>query len=400
VGDPPGGDVLEGGGPPRLRPPLRPRPRLRLPRLGSRGRLVAGVAAGVVAVAVVALLQRNAPESAPAAAASPSAPAAAAPLPEPVLPPPESLPRLPSTGTTTGPGFQDPVAQWELFARTDTEVDRIQPRLGRVTRTAVPRLRSTGPVSFLAAADRVLIRPLDLVPGFVVADGRPVREMAPALSQSGPVFPGPDLEHVWVASGNALVLRPLDGGPDTARVSLPADVPPLLVVGDGAGYLLIPADSGVYEVRPDELRRLSTGALLAVGPRSWIVAECNDRHRCRSELIDRATGARRDLGPALPVGSVPGAISPDGRTAALYRIEDGGHVDLDLLDIASGEIKQADVELEQAVTPGMIAWAPDGNLFAIAAGGAIRMIDRGSGHAGPIGPPLPPVRQLAIRSTG
>jgi hypothetical protein len=47
----------------------------------------------------------------------------------------------------------------------------------------------------------------------------------------------------------------------------------------------------------------------------------------------------------------------------------------------------------------MIAWAPDGRLFVIAAGGAVRMIDRDSGRAGPIGPPLPPVRQLAIRTT-
>jgi hypothetical protein len=96
---------------------------------------------------------------------------------------------------------------------------------------------------------------------------------------------------------------------------------------------------------------------------------------------------------------VPGAISPDGRTAALYRIGDTGHVDLDVLDIASGEIRPADLELEQSVEPGMIAWAPDGRLFAIAAGGAIRVIDRDSGRAGPIGPPLPPVRQLAVRTT-
>jgi hypothetical protein len=255
-------------------------------------------------------------------------------------------------------------------------------------------------VSFLATADGALIRPLDYVPGIEVPDGRQAREMAPALSRSGPMFPGPDPEHIWVPSGDALVLRPLGGGPATARVSLPADTPPLLVVGDGAGALLLPDTSGVYEARPDGLHRLSTGALLAVGPRNWLVAECNDRHRCRSELIDRATGARRDLGPALPVGPVPGAISPDGRTAALYQIEDGGHVDLDLLDIASGDLHPADLELEQTVTPGMIAWAPDGRLFAIAAGGAIRMIDRGSGAAGPIGPPLPPVRQLAIRGAG
>jgi hypothetical protein len=368
--------------------------------MGPGGRWVAGVAAGLVAVVVVTLLQRSALESPPAAGPSPSAETAVAPLPELVVPPPASLPPLPSTGTTTGPGFLDPVARWELFARTDTEVARIQPGLARVTRTAMPRLRSTGAVSFLATANRALIRPLDYVPGFEVPDGGPARAMSPALAQSGPMFPGPDPEHVWVPSGNAFVLRPLDGGPATARVALPAGTPPVQVVSDGAGSLLLPGTGGVYEAGPGGLRRLSTGALLAVGRRGWIVAECNDRHRCRSELVDRATGAHRDLGPALPVGPEPGSISPDGRTAALYRIEDGGHVDLDLLDIASGDVHPADLEVQQTVMPGMIVWAPDGRLFAITAAGAIRMIDRGSGDAGPIGPPLPPVRQLAIRATG
>lgn len=403
VGDPPG-DVIEGGRPPEHGPGWlgapRWRRRVRPPRLGPRGRWVAGVAAALAAVVAVTLLQRGAPGSPPAAAPSPSAQTAVAPLPELAVPPPASPAPLPSSGTMTEPGYLDPVARWELFARTDTEVARIQPGLARVTRTAVPLLRSSGPVSFLVTADGALIRPLDYVPGFEVPDGRPTREMAPALALSGPMFPGPDPQHVWVTSGNALVLRPVDGGPATARISLPADTPPLLVVGDGAGGLLLPGTSGVYEARPEGLRRLSTGALLAVGPRNWMVAECNDRHRCRSELVDRATGARRDLGPALPVGPVPGLISPDGRTAALYQIEDGGHVDLDLLDIASGDVHPAHLELDQAVTPGMIAWAPDGGLFAIVAGGAIRMIDRGSGNAGPIGPPLPPVRQLAVRGTG
>jgi hypothetical protein len=395
VGDPPGGDVLEGGGPPPSGPP-RPRLRIRPPRLGRRGRWAAGVAAGLAAVLALTQLQRNAPAPPAAAVSPPAQTEAAVPLPEPA--PASPLP-LPSTGSVTGPGFLDPVARWELFARTDTEVDRIQPRLARVTRTAVPALRSTGSVSFLVTPDRVLIRPLDFVAGFEVPDGRRARAITAALGGGGPIFPGPDPGHVWAEVGGALVLRPLDGGPDTARVPLPADVPAQLVVGDGAGSLLVPDLSGVYEARPEGLRRVSTGALLAVGPRGWIVAECNDRHRCRSELVDRADGARRDLGPALPVGPVPGAISPDGRTAALYRIEDGGHVDLDILDIASGEITEAKLEVAQPVDAGMIAWAPDGRLFGIAKGGAIRVIDRDSGRTGPIGPPLPPVRQLAVRTT-
>ncbi|HEY6741874.1 MAG TPA: hypothetical protein VI110_05890, partial [Lapillicoccus sp.] len=75
MGDPPDGDVLEGGDPPWLGPPRRlPRlgRRLRPPRLGSRGRVVAGFAAALAAVVVVTLLQRGAPASLPAAASSPS----------------------------------------------------------------------------------------------------------------------------------------------------------------------------------------------------------------------------------------------------------------------------------------------------------------------------------------
>jgi hypothetical protein len=317
------------------------------------------------------------------------------------LPPPPTVPPspLPSTGTITGPGFFDPVAQWELFARTDAEVDRIQPRLARVTRTAVPRLMSTGPVSFLVTADRALIRPLDVVPGFELRDGRPARPLAAALGTFGPAFPGPDPGHVWVSTDDDLVLRPVAGGPDAGRIRLPRDVVGQSVVEDGAGHLLYPDETGVYDVRADGLHRISPGALLAVGPRGWIVAECNDAHRCRSELVDRDTGTRRDVGPPLTVGPIPGLISPDGRTAALYRIEDGGRVDLDLLDIASGEVRAVDVELEEHVTAGMIAWAPDGRLFTVAAGGALRVVDRDSGRAGPVGPPLPPVRQLAVRTT-
>ncbi|MEU7650795.1 hypothetical protein AB0C42_15550 [Micromonospora taraxaci] len=43
----------------------------------------------------------------------------------------------------------------------------------RITTTAKPALRSGGPVSFLVGPDRVVIRPLEAVPGYVVPDGEP-----------------------------------------------------------------------------------------------------------------------------------------------------------------------------------------------------------------------------------
>jgi hypothetical protein len=392
VGDPADGDVLEGGGPPRLGPGLNLR--FRPPPLGPRGRWTAGIGGALAAVVVVALLQRHAVDPPPVAAPTSTVEVTATPAPEPaVLAPP-----LPPSRSVTGPGFLDPAARWELFARTDTEIDRIQPRAARVTRTAVPRLLSTGPVSFVVTPDRALVRPLDFVPGVELRDGRPPRPIAATLAENGPMFPGPDPGHVWVASGPDLVLRPVGGGPDTTRVPQSGNGSLEPPVEDGAGGLLFPGPTGVYVPGRTGLRRISPGALLAVGARGWIVAECNDAHRCRSELIDRATGARRDVGPPLTVGPLPGLISPDGRTVALYRIEDTGHIELDILDIASGQVRAADVEVEQELTVGMIAWSPDGRLFAITEGGAIRVIDRDSGRAGPMGPPLPAVRQLAIRT--
>ncbi|HST63696.1 MAG TPA: hypothetical protein VLM05_00790, partial [Mycobacteriales bacterium] len=261
MGDPVGGDVLEGGGPPRLGPP-----RLRLPPLGPRSRLAAGVAGALAAVLAVVLLQRGVTDPPVAAPPSPSDEAIlGTPVPEPAVPPalPPASP-LPRSGTATIPGFLDPVARWELFARTDTEIDRIRPRLGRVTRTAVPGLLSTGPVSFVVTPDRALIRPLDVVPGVDLRDGGRPRAMATTLSRAGQMFPGPDPEHLWVESDMGFVLRSLAGGPDTDRIELPVAGLTAPVTDDGAGRLLVPDPTGVYSVAPGPVRRISTGALLAV----------------------------------------------------------------------------------------------------------------------------------------
>jgi hypothetical protein len=48
---------------------------------------------------------------------------------------------------------------WELFGRGDEVVVRIQLALGRITRTTVAAVQSSGPVSFIAGADGAIIRP-------------------------------------------------------------------------------------------------------------------------------------------------------------------------------------------------------------------------------------------------
>ncbi len=64
---------------------------------------------------------------------------------------------------------------WELYARGDRAVVRIQMARGRVTTTPVPALVSTGPVAFVATAAGAVVRPLDFVSGYLVPDGGPAR---------------------------------------------------------------------------------------------------------------------------------------------------------------------------------------------------------------------------------
>lgn len=65
--------------------------------------------------------------------------------------------------------------------------------------------------------------------------------MSPALSQGGPLFPGPDPGRVWVQSGDdahpVMVLRALDGGAGGASILVPAEISPLEAVPDEGGYL-------------------------------------------------------------------------------------------------------------------------------------------------------------------
>lgn len=236
--------------------------------------------------------------------------------------PPASAP--PITATQLGAPLLGVSAGWELFGRGDGVVVRIQLARGRITRTTVPALQSSGPVSFLVGPNLAIVRPIDYVPGYVVPDGKPAQQISASLSQgqSGPVFPGPDPNPIWVPNlggATAMTLSNLDSADYAGTtISIPTGSSPLEAIPDGAGYLLFPSIGGVYDARPDRLRRITTGALLAVGPTGWLTVECDTRAHCVTVLINRATNARRLVGPAVTgSGSQHGVISPDGTKAAL-----------------------------------------------------------------------------------
>jgi hypothetical protein len=214
--------------------------------------LIAAGAALAAVVAVVALVAighgKNAPRPRPAAVVS------------------EAGHRL--LGVTAG---------WELFGYGPAGLVRVQLARGRITRTAVPALGSTGPVSFVVGPNQAVVRPLDNVAGYLVPDGHPARSLSGALSHGGTVIPGPRPGTVWLQAGyqvTSLSLVRLDGSGPKVSLRLPPGGPSL-PVPDGQGFALVSGASSddLYDVRPGGFRRIA-GSLAAVGPTRWLTVDC------------------------------------------------------------------------------------------------------------------------------
>jgi hypothetical protein len=299
-------------------------------------------------------------------------------------------------------------AGWQLLAYGRGGVIRIQLARGRITRTAVPPLQSTGPFSFVVGPSQAIIRPLDFVPGYLVPDGHPARRLRGALSHGTPaVIPGPQPGQAWVQAGyesTLMSLAWLDGRTTGGSMRLPPGSGPWLAASDGQGYALASyagggADAGdVYDVRPSGFRRIA-GSISAVGPTRWLAVDC-DRRRCSNVVIDPASGERRRLPgqPARPAGT-PGVIAPDGSAAAVIEVS-GRQVTLHLINLASGTSLLIPVLLDQGSAGGQtLAWSPDSRwLFVITAHGRLAAVNARTHRAEGLGAALPPLSQIAIRS--
>lgn len=386
-------DVDSADGTGGTRPPRRPWPRW----------LTLAVTAAAVAVVVAALnVARRDPSAAPAKPGPSSQPASSTrPAPETSTTVPLQ-PSLPAVSVTqVGHPLLGTTAGWELFGRGPGVLVRIQPAAGRITRTTVPDLRSSGPAYLAAGPDRVMIRPLDNVPGYLVPDGRPAQELDAPIKE-GPVFPGPDPTRLWFqplfVPRPVMVLATFDGGDVTATIPIPDESSPLDAAPDGAGYLLFPGVGGVYDARPDGLRRITTGALLATGPTGWLVVECDESYRCQNVLIGRVDGSRRIV-PAARVNRDPrGVISPDGSTAAMMRTGPQGESQLYLLDLVSGRRRFVDVTPNPDAYYGAVVFSPDSTwLFAVTAEGSVVAINPRTAAVHRLGIWLPALSQLVVR---
>jgi hypothetical protein len=297
-------------------------------------------------------------------------------------------------GTTAG---------WELFGRGDGVLMRIQPAAGRITRTPIPSLGSNGPVYLVAGSDQVVIRSLDEVPGYLVPDGKPARQLSSSLVQEGPVFPGPAPNQMWLARADnnektVMGLAALDGTKLAGSIPVPPESSEFDAAADGVGYLLFSGIGGVYDSQPDGLHRITTGALLAVGPTGWLVTECDEQHRCLPVLVGRVDGSRRVVNEGSVTHAGRGVISPDGRTAAMITA-DGNDPGVYLLDLATG--KRRNLGILVGNPDDGFAFSPDGKwLFVVNTGGTLVVVNVRTGATGSVGVPLPALNQVVVRPAG
>jgi hypothetical protein len=326
--------------------------------------------------------------------------------------------RPPAPPATTVTYFGHPIlgvqADWMLFGLDGNGVVTVRFDIGRIVRTIVPPLATNGPVFFVAAQGEAIIRPLDNVPGYVVPDGQPARQLTGVLAHGGTLLPGPTPTEQWFGRKSLQLLGP---GGTVLNARLPATAriwSGFWVVADGAGGVVLvdmpkqvgaaPLVAGVeeYDAGPGMLRPVSA-QLVAVGPKTWLGVNCQ-RGPCRNVVIAAATGASKTLaGP--PVSSTPsssqlGAVAPDGGTAAVIVPGSGERSTLELVSLVTGRFTRTAVAVGGS-WPTQLAWSPDSRwLFVITSLGTLEAVDSRTGRAQAVGLGLSGLTQIVIRPAG
>jgi hypothetical protein len=361
-----------------------------------------GFVALAVLVLVVALDRRSSHKAARTTPTSLPAPSTTASSAQPSSAQPSSTPpsrsRASITTTNLGRSLLDVPTSWELFARDPDAVVRIQLATGRVVRTTMPAVFGDGAASFLAGPRQVLVKAWQRG-GVVIRDGQPPHALATALAGYGPILPGPEPGQLWAPPPGSDDNQRMDlvdfDGRRSEQISVPVSGVPS---SDGAGYVLSYLTGGIYDVRVGSIRRITTGALLAVGPTRWLTEECDELHRCTTDVIDRSTGAHRVLGPGADSDAPTGSIAPDGRTAAVLHHEQP--LTLSMLDLATGIDHDTDVEIDRdAYSEASMVWTPDGRWLIVAdITGHLVVVDR-AGHSRALTNRITGISQVALRAS-
>ena len=236
-------------------------------------------------------------------------------------------------------------------------------------------LGRSGPVSFVVAAHRVIVRPYDVVEGYAVIDGHGVTPLTELLAEGGALLPAGDqsrwqLRHLWLVQGTSIRLVDDQGLKPISSIPVP---PGFTVTGpDGAGDVLLSGPGGVYDANTVGLTRVTTGRVLAVGAPGWLVVDCGQYGRCALALINRGGFSRLRVAAATPryLRPIHGIISPDGRTAALLEPDPGTGTRptrVHLLNLSTGSDHPLPLHVKARNVSSM-AWSPDSQRLFVATG--------------------------------
>ncbi len=294
---------------------------------------------------------------------------------------------------------------WVLYGRGDAEVVRLDLGSGPMTRTPVPQLATDGPVSFLATRTGVLVRPVQAEPGYQVPDGQPAGPLPAALGEGGLILPGPEPDQVWITStsrystNDEMLLASLRAGWVRVQSGLPPDRS-WPVRPDGAGSYFFDSTGGSYLRVPGGYRRITTGTVLAATAQSWLTAECDHRLRCHHLLLDRRSGARREvrLVPSFAAVVTLVSVSPDSRYAAVaYRLGTQAPA-LHVINLRNGVDHEVAAQLGPGLSESSVVWSPNGNyLAAVGNRGEMVVVRSATAENVELNADLPPVVQLATK---
>jgi hypothetical protein len=178
-------------------------------------------------------------------------------------------------------------------------------------------------------------------------------------------------------------------------------------MADGRGDVILFGNAGLeFDAGPGFLRPL--GALLiAVGPRTWLGESCDQRSNCTNVVIAAATGSSRAL-PGPPASIVnwpwpyqPGAVAPDGSTAAVLADGPRGATILELVSLHTGVVTPIAVPVLLQASSQTLAWSPDSQcLFVVTATGRLAVVDPRTGLTHGVSLGLSGLTQIAIRPAG
>jgi hypothetical protein len=273
----------------------------------------------------------------------------------------------PEPTVTTVAGARPPLGStrpWDLVVATASELVRVEMATGRTVRVEVGTGSEHAPMTIVDLGTSILLHPTYDGTGYVVRDDGTVSSPEDRFPGPGSVVPVPGTRLFWLSRSaeqqNRLDLVGADGTVvKGASVTLPSDLAADSARSDGGRALLLEGVDGVYRYESGRFRRITTGQLVGRTPDGVLAQECDDAHRCRLNIVDRDTGSRKDIGPAIDNLAV-GSVSPDGRHALLFRYGPDGAAAL-LVDLGSGRRRAVGQVTGQSTWGGQtsVVWSPD-----------------------------------------